>query len=69
MTKSKHQLRRDQYDGKFDPKPLKGGRCASCGGALPPTSVTHGDPFCSTGCARIWFDVHGVDATVQEGEE
>lgn len=60
MTTNKLTRLKDQYGGKHDPKPLRGSGCASCGGARPPMAVKHGDPFCSATCARIYFEVKGV---------
>jgi len=59
MTKSKAQQLRDQYDGRLDPKPERG-KCPVCGSKRPPIAIRHRDPFCSAGCARVWFEANGI---------
>jgi hypothetical protein len=33
------------------------GRCVACGKPLPPVAKLHLDPFCSTGCCRLFYRV------------
>jgi hypothetical protein len=39
-----------------DPSRRRDGRCVICRSSRPEFAVKHGDPFCSTRCARIWHD-------------
>jgi hypothetical protein len=39
-----------------DPPRRGDGCCVNCRRGRPEVAVKHGDPFCSTGCARTWHD-------------
>jgi hypothetical protein len=39
-----------------DPPQRGDRRCVNCRGSRPELAVKNGDPFCSTGCARTWYD-------------
>lgn len=41
---------------KPDPPVRYDGLCFVCKGVRPDPAVEHGDPFCSTGCARVFHD-------------
>jgi len=45
----------EKWVPKPDPKRKKG--CAVCGGTLAPNVIEHGDPFCSTKCAKTYHEV------------
>jgi hypothetical protein len=42
---------------KKDPSMRKDGKCFVCQKPLPGVAVTHGDPFCSTLCARSFYEL------------
>ena len=40
-----------------EPRVRKDGRCYVCKSPRPPGAVTYHDPFCSTACCRMYYEV------------